>query len=63
MNSLRITLVKSPIGVSEKLRKVLVGLGLRKTNHSVIRKNSPEIQGMIFKVKHLVRVSGVEEGT
>lgn len=61
MSTLRITLVKSSIGVPEKLRKVLVGLGVRKTNSSVLRKNTPEIQGMIFKVRHLVEVTEVEE--
>jgi large subunit ribosomal protein L30 len=61
--SLSIRLVKSQIGVPRKLRKVLTGLGLRKVNSSVVREDSPEILGMIFKVKHLVEVteSGVEE--
>lgn len=61
MSALRITLVKSSIGVPEKLRKVLDGLGVRKTNSSVVRKNCPEILGMVFKVKHLVEVTEVEE--
>lgn len=61
MRSLRITLVKSSISEPEKVRKVLSGLGLRKMNRSVIRKDTPEIRGMIFKVKHLVEVSDVEE--
>jgi large subunit ribosomal protein L30 len=55
-----IKLVRSKIGVPKKLRKVLVGLGLNKTNVSVIRKDTPEIRGMIFKVKHLVEVTEVE---
>lgn len=61
MSSLRITLVKSSIGVPEKLRKVLVGLGVRRTNSSVLRKDTPEIRGMIFKVKHLVQVTEVQD--
>ncbi|PIE35848.1 50S ribosomal protein L30 [candidate division KSB3 bacterium] len=61
MKSLEITLVKSPIGAPEKLRKVLVGLGLRKTNSSVRRKDTPEIRGMVFKVKHLVEVVDGQE--
>ncbi len=60
MGSLKITLVKSQIGVPEKLRKVLKGLGLNKTHHSVLRKDTPEIRGMIFKVKHLVTVTESE---
>jgi large subunit ribosomal protein L30 len=61
MSSLQITLVRSAIGVPEKLRKVLTGLGVRKMHKSVIRKDTPEIRGMIFKVKHLVEVTEVRE--
>ena len=60
-STVRIKLVKSPIGTPKKLRKVLIGLGLRKTNTSVIRKATPEIRGMIFKVKHLVQVTESQE--
>jgi len=59
-STVSITLVKSSIGVPKKLRKVLVGLGLKRTNASVIRKDTPEIRGMIFKVKHLVQVTESE---
>ena len=64
MNStLCIKLVKSQIGVPKKLRKVLAGLGLRKVNSSVIHQDTPEIRGMVFKVKHLVEVThGESEG-
>ncbi len=60
MRSLRIMLVKSSIGSPEKIRKVLTGLGLRKMHRSVVLKDTPEIRGMIFKVKHLVEVTEVE---
>jgi large subunit ribosomal protein L30 len=56
----KITLVKGQVGVPRKLRKVLTGLGLRKTNRSVIRQDNPSIRGMIFKVKHMVEVTEVE---
>ncbi len=55
-----IRLVKSPIGTPKKVRKVLDGLGLRKMNRSVVRLDTPEIRGMIFKVKHLVEVTAAE---
>ena len=61
MSSLKITLVRSRIGVPEKLRKVLTGLGLRKMHASVIRQDTPHIRGMIFKVKHLVEVVEAED--
>jgi large subunit ribosomal protein L30 len=60
-STIRIKLIRSSIGVPKKLRKVLVGLGLRKMNVSVIRKDTPEIRGMIFKVKHLVQVTESQE--
>jgi len=57
---LKITLVKSQIGVPRKLRVVLTGLGLRKMNSTVIRQDNPQIRGMVFKVKHLVEVTETE---
>jgi len=54
---LKITLVKSQIGVPRKLRAVLTGLGLRKMQSFVIRQDNPQIRGMVFKVKHLVDVT------
>ena len=51
-----ITLVKSRIGSTKKIRATLIGLGLLKTNKTIIRKNTPEIQGMLRKVQHLVKV-------
>ncbi len=53
---LKITLKKSLIGKSEKQRKVVQGLGLRKLNRSVIRQDTPEIRGMIEKVKFMLHV-------
>ena len=57
---LKITLVKSQIGIPRKLRMVLTGLGLRKMHSSVIRQDTPQIRGMVFKVKHLVEVIEAE---
>jgi large subunit ribosomal protein L30 len=52
-----VTLVKSPIGFQKVQGKVVEGMGLRKLNHSVTLKDTPETRGMIFKVRHLVSVS------
>ena len=54
---LKITLVRSPIGFNETQGKTVQGMGLRKINHSVTLKDTPETRGMIFKVRHLVTVS------
>jgi large subunit ribosomal protein L30 len=53
---LKITLVKSGIARPGKHKVVLIGLGLKKLNHSVIRLDTPQIRGMITKVSHLVKV-------
>lgn len=56
MNDIKITLKKSYIGSTEKIRATLIGLGLTKTNKTVVRKDTPEFRGMIKKVAHLVEV-------
>lgn len=53
---LKITLTRSSIARPGKLKAVLAGLGLRKLNHSVVRPDTPEIRGMVSKVRHLVQV-------
>ena len=53
---LKITLVKSGIARPGKHKVVLIELGLKKMNHSVIRLDTPQIRGMITKISHLVKV-------
>ena len=60
-NKLKITLVKSPIGRSQKHRKVLKGLGLRKLNRSVVRLDTPEIRGMVHTVSYMVTAEEVTD--
>ena len=58
MSDIKFTLKKSKIGSTKKIRATLIGLGLTKTNKTVIRKDTPEIRGMLRKVEHLVEVEG-----
>jgi large subunit ribosomal protein L30 len=53
---LRVTLVKSTIGFNRKQAKVVTGLGLRRIRHTVEVPDTPEMRGMIRKVRHLVTV-------
>ncbi|MEW6322148.1 MAG: 50S ribosomal protein L30 [Acidobacteriota bacterium] len=53
---LRVTLLKSPIGCQEKQKKVVESLGLRRIRQTVEHRDTPEIRGMVFKVRHLVQV-------
>lgn len=55
--TVKVTLVKSPIGFEKTQGKVVQGMGLRRLNHTVELKDTPETRGMIFKVRHLVAVS------
>lgn len=57
---LKIRLVRSLIGRPQKQREVIKGLGLRRISSEVIRKDCPEIWGMIRKVPHLVKVEELD---
>jgi large subunit ribosomal protein L30 len=54
--SLRITLVKSPIGQKQRQKDTVRALGLRKMNQTVVRPDNPQMRGMVFAVQHLLRV-------
>jgi len=54
--TVKVTLVKSPIGTLPKHKLCLQGLGLRRMHQSVEVEDTPAVRGMINKVKHLVRV-------
>ncbi|HLB25128.1 MAG TPA: 50S ribosomal protein L30 [Nitrospirota bacterium] len=54
--NVKVILKRSPIGRPEKHKKVLIGLGLTKLNQAVVRKDTPELRGMVNKVCHLVAV-------
>lgn len=56
---IKITQTKSSIGYNVKQKRTLEALGLRKMHHSVVQTNTPQIQGMITKVRHLVAVEDV----
>lgn len=53
---LRITLVKSPIGYTQRQKDTVRALGLRRMNQTVEHTDSPVIRGMVTKVSHLVQV-------
>ena len=59
MANLKITLVKSTIGALKDQKATVIALGLKKTNSTVEQPDNASIRGMIFKVKHLVKVEEV----
>ncbi len=54
--TLTVTLVKSPIGYSERQKRTVRALGLRKMLQSVEHEDTPVLRGMIAKVPHLLKV-------
>ena len=58
MTKLRITQVRSQIGQSQRHRGTLRALGLGRIGRSVERDESPQLEGMLRKVRHLVKVEG-----
>ena len=61
MSSLKITQIKSGLGAPKKHRRTLQALGL-KHQRSVVQVDNDAIRGMIFQVRHLVRVEDAPEG-
>lgn len=57
---LRITYIKSAIGYKQDQKATIAALGLRKSRQVVEHDDSPQIRGMIFKVRHLVKVEQVD---
>ena len=53
---LKVTLVKSTIGSLDKHKKTVQALGLKKIGSCVVVNDNPAMRGMIFVVKHLVKV-------
>lgn len=60
VKKLRITLVKSAIGYSEKHKATIRALGLHHMNETVEQADTPVVRGMLMKVNHLVKVEEQE---
>lgn len=60
MTKVKITRIKSNIGSTERQKNTLKALGLSKTMKSVEKENSKQIQGMIEKVKHLIKTEVIK---
>ena len=54
--TVKIKWVVSFIGCTDDMRQTVRGLGLRRLHQVVERQNTPEVRGMIHKIRHLVEV-------
>ncbi|WP_149360569.1 50S ribosomal protein L30 [Lolliginicoccus suaedae] len=59
MAELKITQVRSTIGANPKQRESIRTLGLKRIRHSVVREDSPQVKGLVHRVRHLVTVEEV----
>lgn len=57
---IRITQVKSVIEQLENAKRTIKALGLGRPNYTVIKNDTPQVRGMIRKVRHLVSVEEVK---
>lgn len=56
MSTVKIKLIKSPIGRIDKHKKTIKALGLRKMNQVVEHNDTPQIRGMIKQVEFMVEI-------
>ena len=54
--TLKVQLVRSPIGTKQSHRDTIRGLGLRKLNSVSELQDTPEVRGMINKISYLVKI-------
>jgi large subunit ribosomal protein L30 len=59
MGKIKITQVKSRIGSTPRQKRTLDALGLRKMHRSVEVEATPQILGMVDKLKHLIKVEEI----
>jgi large subunit ribosomal protein L30 len=56
--TVKVTLVRSPIGILPKHKLCVQGLGLRRIGHTVEVEDTPSVRGMINKVNYMLSVDG-----
>ncbi len=57
---LKITQIKSGVGSVESQKATLRALKLTHHQKSVIHNDTPQIRGMIFKVRHLLKIEEID---
>ncbi|GEN27864.1 50S ribosomal protein L30 [Halovibrio variabilis] len=56
--TIKVTQIRSTIGIRPTHKANMKGLGLRRIGHTVELEDTPAVRGMIYKVNYLVRVEG-----
>ena len=56
ITKIKITQTRSVIDENIRMKRTIKALGLGRPNYSVVQNDTPQIRGMIDRVRHLVRV-------
>lgn len=59
MDKLKITQVKSAIDRPDRQKKTIKALGITRMNQTVELEGTPQVLGMVSKVKHLIKVENL----
>jgi large subunit ribosomal protein L30 len=59
MEKVRITQIKSAIDRPQRQKDTLRALGIKRMNHTVEKEINPQVEGMIKKVEHLLKIESV----
>ena len=54
--TIRVTLVRSPIGYTKDQKETVLALGLRRLHQTIEHKDTPALRGMLTKVIHLLKI-------
>jgi large subunit ribosomal protein L30 len=54
--TIRVTLVRSPIGYTKDQKRTVLALGLRRMHQTIEHKDTPALRGMLNKVIHLLKI-------
>ena len=61
MSPLKVTQTRSVIGSKEGHKRTVQALGLKRIRDEKVHEDTPQIRGMVHKVRHLVKVEEVEQ--
>jgi len=59
MAKVKITQVKSTIDRNKKQKATVIALGIKKLNNSVEKELTPQVEGMIKSVAHLLKIENI----
>jgi large subunit ribosomal protein L30 len=59
MSRIRVTKVRSTIGQAERVEKNMEALGLTRINSTNELNVTPQIEGILRKVKHLIKIENI----